>query len=114
MLLFACSPPEFLAQITPFATMSHTEPSGSGFARRDTYHAAEYKGRALLEQFKSRDDTRTKTSLQQPQLEDTYELNANEFCPKGMERALRNLNTVMLAAWNVDINRLSGVEGGVQ
>lgn len=97
MLLFACSPPEFLAQITPFATMSHTEPSGSGFARRDTYHAAEYKGRALLEQFKSRDDTRTKTSLQ-PQLEVTYELNANEFHPKGMERAVRDLDTAVLAA----------------
>ena len=75
--------------------MSHTEPSASGFARRDTYHAAEYKGRALLEQFTSHDDTRTKTSLQQPQLEDTYELNEDESSPKVMEQALRNLDTAV-------------------
>lgn len=90
------------------------EPSNSGLARRDAYHAAEDKGRALLEQFTSHDDTRTKTSLQQPQLEDTYELNEDESSPKVMEQALRNLDTAVLAAWNVDINRLSDVEGGVQ
>lgn len=94
--------------------MSLMEPSNSGLARRDAYHAAEDKGRALLEQFTSHDDTRTKTSLQQPQLEDTYELNEDESSPKVMEQALRNLDTAVLAAWNVDINRLSDVEGGVQ
>ncbi|KAI1084213.1 hypothetical protein F5B20DRAFT_576351 [Whalleya microplaca] len=90
--------------------MSLTEPSGSGSANRDAYHAAEDKGRALLEQFKSHGDTRTRTSLQQSQLEDIYELNGDKFCLKGMKRALENLNTAVLAAWNVDINRLSYVK----
>ncbi|KAI1097674.1 hypothetical protein F4804DRAFT_351280 [Jackrogersella minutella] len=75
--------------------MSLAGPPNSGFARRDAYHVAEDKGRALLEQFKSLDDTRTRISL--PQLEKIYELSENQFEAERSKQPLGTLDTIALA-----------------
>ncbi|KAI1372138.1 hypothetical protein F4677DRAFT_449797 [Hypoxylon crocopeplum] len=49
------------------------------FEAAATQSTLEDKDRALLEQFKSHDDSRTRTSLQQAQIEDIYEPNEDEF-----------------------------------